>query len=103
MIELFKVWARARDHMSLRPILSSDSSIFCLVLKNPPFRIQEEGWGEFDMTIGLGAPDKEHNITHDLNFQQNRYESKHVIVRHLPLKRSTGLSFGLLLFGLGRG
>lgn len=60
---------------------STDSFIFCLVIKNPPFRIQEEGWGEFDMTIGLGAPDKEHNISHDLNFQQNRYESKHVIVR----------------------
>jgi len=48
-------------------------------LKNPPFRIQEEGWGEFDMTIGLVAADKEHPITHDLNFQQQRYESKHVI------------------------
>ncbi|CRG90679.1 Transcription initiation factor TFIID subunit 14 [Talaromyces islandicus] len=47
-------------------------------VRNPPFRIQEEGWGEFDMQIGLYA-DKEHTITHDLNFQQNRYESKHVI------------------------
>ncbi|KAL1966781.1 hypothetical protein VTN77DRAFT_3746 [Rasamsonia byssochlamydoides] len=47
--------------------------------KNPPFRIEEEGWGEFDMTISLLAPDKEHHITHDLNFQATRYESKHVI------------------------
>jgi transcription initiation factor IIF auxiliary subunit len=48
-------------------------------VKSPPFRIQEEGWGEFDMSIGLVASDKEHTITHDLNFQQTRYESKHII------------------------
>jgi hypothetical protein len=35
------------------------------------------------MQIGLVASDKEHLITHDLNFQQNRYESKHVIVSTL--------------------
>ncbi|KAL1990861.1 hypothetical protein VTN49DRAFT_5864 [Thermomyces lanuginosus] len=52
--------------------------------KTPPFRIEEEGWGEFDMTIGLFAPDKEHTITHDLNFQQSRYESKHVITFRNP-------------------
>ncbi|KAL1998746.1 hypothetical protein VTN02DRAFT_5639 [Thermoascus thermophilus] len=52
--------------------------------KNPPFRIQEEGWGEFDMQISLFAPDKEHIITHDLNFQQPRYESKHVITFRNP-------------------
>lgn len=33
------------------------------------------------MQIGLSAADKEHTITHDLNFAQERYESKHVIVR----------------------
>lgn len=47
--------------------------------KNPPFRISEEGWGEFDMQITLHA-DKDHYVTHDLNFAQTRYESKHVIV-----------------------
>lgn len=51
------------------------------VLKTPPFRIQEEGWGEFDLPIGLTADNKEHSVTHDLNFAQPRYESKHVIVR----------------------
>lgn len=50
------------------------------MVKTPPFRIQEEGWGEFDMQIGLTAADKEHFVTHDLNFAQNRYESKHLIV-----------------------
>lgn len=48
--------------------------------KNPPFRIAEQGWGEFDMQITLTAADKDHIVTHDLNFAQNRYESKHVIV-----------------------
>lgn len=54
------------------------------VLKTPPFRIQEEGWGEFDLPIGLTADNKEHSVTHDLNFAQARYESKHVIVRPWP-------------------
>ncbi|PYH44591.1 Ran GTPase-binding protein YRB1 [Aspergillus saccharolyticus JOP 1030-1] len=52
--------------------------------KNPPFRISEEGWGEFDMQIGLTAADKEHFVTHDLNFAQTRYESKHVITFKNP-------------------
>ncbi|KGO74304.1 Uncharacterized protein PITC_019740 [Penicillium italicum] len=47
--------------------------------KQPPFRIQEEGWGEFDMSIELTA-DKSYTIQHDLNFAQTRYESKHVLV-----------------------
>lgn len=34
------------------------------------------------MQIGLTAGDKEHTITHDLNFAQTRYESKHPIVSH---------------------
>ena len=48
----------------------------------PPFRIEEEGWGEFDMTIVLTAIDKggDHNIQHDLNFAENRYEAKHPVV-----------------------
>ncbi|EKV10566.1 Transcription initiation factor subunit (TAF30), putative [Penicillium digitatum PHI26] len=49
------------------------------VFKQPPFRIQEEGWGEFDMSIELTA-DKSYTIQHDLNFAQTRYESKHVLV-----------------------
>ncbi|KAL2829983.1 RanBP1 domain-containing protein [Aspergillus cavernicola] len=51
--------------------------------KNPPFRIQEEGWGEFDMQISFTA-DKEHTISHDLNFGQTRYEAKHVITFKNP-------------------
>ncbi|KAJ5747468.1 uncharacterized protein N7511_009164 [Penicillium nucicola] len=51
--------------------------------RNPPFRIAEEGWGEFDMSIELTA-DKSYTIGHDLNFAQNRYESKHVITFKNP-------------------
>lgn len=51
---------------------------------NPPFRIQEEGWGEFDMQVTLTAADKDHNITHDLNFASTRYESKHVVTFRNP-------------------
>ena len=49
---------------------------------NPPFRITEEGWGEFDMQIILTAVEKggDHTIVHDLNFQSTQYEAKHVVV-----------------------
>lgn len=65
--------------------------------KNPPFRIAEQGWGEFDMQITLTAADKDHIVTHDLNFAQNRYESKHVIVcctynAYNPAMRNEGLT-----------
>ena len=53
-----------------------------IVFKKPPFRIEEEGWGEFDMTIVLSALDKggDHSLQHDLNFQAERYEAKHPLV-----------------------
>lgn len=48
----------------------------------PPFRVEEEGWGEFDMQIapvqvGKGELDV---ILHDLNFREERYESRHEVV-----------------------
>lgn len=57
-----------------------------IVLKKPPFRIEEKGWGEFDMTIVLTAVGKggDHTLEHDLNFQSERYEAKHQVVC-LPL------------------
>jgi transcription initiation factor IIF auxiliary subunit len=47
----------------------------------PPFRCENEGWGEFDMTIDLFAVEKggKHSVSHDLNFAKPRYEAKHVI------------------------
>lgn len=54
--------------------------------KQPPFRIEEEGWGEFEMQITLTAVGKggDHTIEHDLNFLSERYESKHTIVFKNP-------------------
>lgn len=56
--------------------------------KTPPFKINEKGWGEFDMQIVLtpvGAPKGgDQTITHDLNFQNERYESTHVVTFRNP-------------------
>jgi len=50
--------------------------------KKPPFKIEEEGWGEFDMQILLTTLHRggDHTLSHDLNFAQEQYESKHTIV-----------------------
>lgn len=50
-------------------------------LKKPPFVIEEEGWGEFDMDVVLTMADKagEHVVRHDLNFQTEKYETTHVL------------------------
>ncbi|KAI9756821.1 MAG: hypothetical protein M1815_002804 [Lichina confinis] len=56
------------------------------VVKSPPFQIREEGWGEFDMQIVLTAVDKggDQTVDHDLNFQNERYESRHVLTFKNP-------------------
>lgn len=56
--------------------------------KAPPFRIDEKGWGEFDMVLrctlkGKGA-DRDHPISHDLNFQKERYEAMHTLTFRNP-------------------
>ena len=53
-------------------------------LKQQPFRVEEQGWGEFDIPIAvhiLGIPGKagERKIQHDLNFLQEKYVNDHVI------------------------
>ena len=55
-------------------------------MKKPPFRIEEEGWGEFEMQITLTSIGKggDHTVEHDLNFQQERYESKHAVTFKNP-------------------
>jgi transcription initiation factor IIF auxiliary subunit len=53
-------------------------------IKKHPYKIEEKGWGEFDMTIVLHPVGKspEHNISHDLNFHSGQtYESTHQVVR----------------------
>jgi hypothetical protein len=47
------------------------------------------------MQLVLTAGDKDHTIEHDLNFQTNRYESKHNIVR-APLSESPKPLYELL-------
>ena len=61
-----------------RELIASARAVFTTA----PFKIQEEGWGEFDMEIVLSAMDKggEFPLQHDLNFQNGRYEAKHPIV-----------------------
>ncbi|MCJ1463529.1 hypothetical protein MMC07_002137 [Pseudocyphellaria aurata] len=56
------------------------------VFKRPPFRIEEEGWGEFDMEIVLSSLEKggDHTLAHDLNFQAERYEAKHQLTFKNP-------------------
>ncbi|TVY67527.1 Transcription initiation factor TFIID subunit, partial [Lachnellula suecica] len=52
----------------------------------PPFRCENEGWGEFDMTIDIFTTEKggKNTLTHDLNFAKPRYESKHPVVFKNP-------------------
>lgn len=49
--------------------------------KNPPFRIEEKGWGEFDLTIILHMADRggEQTLLHDLNFHKSKYEVLHTL------------------------
>jgi transcription initiation factor IIF auxiliary subunit len=56
-----------------------------LVKKDPPFRLAEEGWGEFEMLLTFTPLGKGESIEipHDLNFQKTRYEVTHELVRGL--------------------
>ncbi|KAL0931384.1 transcription initiation factor subunit [Colletotrichum truncatum] len=46
----------------------------------PPFKCENEGWGEFDMTIDCYITEKsKQTISHDLNFAKNRYEADHTV------------------------
>jgi hypothetical protein len=55
--------------------------------KKAPFKLEEQGWGEFDMTIGLHYAEKggQTTIHHDLNFQAPKYENTHVLVFSISL------------------
>lgn len=56
-----------------------------LVFKKPPFRVSEDGWGEFELMIELkDLAGKLHNIVHDLNFNNARYETKQIITFKNP-------------------
>lgn len=50
-------------------------------VKKPPFKIEEEGWGEFDMQIVVHfVGGGERKLNHDLNFRETRYVSDHEIM-----------------------
>ncbi|OLL24475.1 Transcription initiation factor TFIID subunit 14, partial [Neolecta irregularis DAH-3] len=50
-------------------------------LKKPPFKLEEQGWGEFDLEVALTFAEKagEKILRHDLHFQQQTYEVPHVL------------------------
>ncbi|KAF2199551.1 SAS complex, SAS5 subunit/transcription initiation factor IID, subunit 14 [Delitschia confertaspora ATCC 74209] len=54
--------------------------------RKPPFRIEEKGWGEFEMQIVLTGAHKggDHTLDHDLNFQSERYEATHQVTFRNP-------------------
>jgi transcription initiation factor IIF auxiliary subunit len=47
------------------------------VKKEPPYRIAEEGWGEFEMFITFTPLGKgtDIGVTHDLNFLEKSYDN----------------------------
>jgi transcription initiation factor TFIID/TFIIF subunit len=57
-----------------------------VAFKKPPFKLEEKGWGEFDMSIVLTYAEKNgtKTIAHDLHFQAPKYEVTHVLVPTLP-------------------
>ena len=55
------------------------------MIKKAPFKVEEEGWGEFDLGVTLHLAEREgvKELKHDLNFQESRYESPHKLVSAL--------------------
>jgi transcription initiation factor IIF auxiliary subunit len=46
----------------------------------PPFKCEEEGWGEFEMLVDCYITEKQkQSISHDLSFAQSRYENVHTV------------------------
>ncbi|KXH59887.1 YEATS family protein [Colletotrichum salicis] len=61
---------------NLHPSFDNPTQTF----NKPPFRCENEGWGEFDMTIDCYITEKsKQSLSHDLNFAKNRYEAEHTV------------------------
>lgn len=58
-------------------------ALLTTVIKKAPFKVEEEGWGEFDLGVTLHLAEREgvKELKHDLNFQESRYESPHKLVK----------------------
>jgi len=55
-----------------------------VVIKNPPFKLVETGWGEFDLGVTLHyvANKGTKEFTHALSFREPTYNSAHTLVQH---------------------
>ncbi|ODV76659.1 SAS complex, SAS5 subunit/transcription initiation factor IID, subunit 14 [Suhomyces tanzawaensis NRRL Y-17324] len=73
-------------------------------IKQSPFRVEEQGWGEFDIPIsvhvlGLNGKVGERKISHDLNFLQEKYINDHVIT--IPVSPTKNPALNKLLVESG--
>ncbi|KAH3902283.1 related to Transcription initiation factor TFIID subunit 14 [Saccharomycodes ludwigii] len=61
----------------LHPTFASPNRTF----KKPPFKIEEQGWGGFEMSISGFLLEKggERKMKHDLHFAENNYSVEHTI------------------------
>ncbi|EGV61170.1 hypothetical protein CANTEDRAFT_116579 [Yamadazyma tenuis ATCC 10573] len=71
-------------------------------IKTQPFKVEEQGWGEFDIPIavhlvGLNGKLGERKFNHDLNFLQEKYIVDHVV--SIPTNKSSILNKLLLESG----
>lgn len=57
-----------------------------LAFTEPPFRCQNEGWGEFELTVDCYTTEKggKNTIVHDLNFSAPKYENIHSLTFRNP-------------------
>lgn len=74
-------------------------------IKTQPFRVEEQGWGEFDIPIsvhilGLNGKAGERKFNHDLNFLQEKYINDHVVLIPVSPNKNPALNRVLLESGL---
>lgn len=69
------------------------------VLKKPPFRVEERGWGGFELGLTLTFVDKagDRKLSHDLSFEKNDYTVDHVL--NVPVTKGANLRRLLLETG----
>ncbi|KAK6204859.1 yeats family-domain-containing protein [Scheffersomyces amazonensis] len=73
-------------------------------IKQSPFRVEEQGWGEFDIPIsihilGLNGKTGERKFNHDLNFAQEVYTNDHVVTIPVGANKNPQLNKFLLESG----
>ena len=72
-----------RNPLEVTPLPPKRQLTYFQAFKKPPFKLEEQGWGEFDMAITLHFAEKSgtKELAHDLHFQAPKYETTHVVVR----------------------